>query len=60
MKNLLANQKEKVPTRQERVTNVGMFGVGGGDFDASGNMKVPRGMFESSPSQSPLIGKKKH
>jgi len=31
--------KEKRPTNVERDRNVGLFGQGGGDFDAKGNMK---------------------
>ena len=48
--------KQKRPTNMERDHNVGLFGHGGGDFDAKGNMN------QNSPivfDQSPTLGKKK-
>ena len=48
--------KEKRPTNIERERNVGLFGAGGGDFDAKGNMKNAPAVFD----QSPTLGKKKH
>lgn len=47
-----------MPTRQERELNVGMFGRGGGNFDAKGNLKSGPGMFDQSPGIS-STGKKK-
>lgn len=44
------------PTNTERVHNMGMFGMGGGNFDKSGNVKNSPMMFD----QSPNIDKKKH
>ena len=49
--------KEKRPTNLERERNIGMFGRGGGDFDAHGNMKSPA-MFEQPTGVSPTLGKK--
>ena len=36
-----------------------MFGRGGGDFDAAGNMKQSPLMFDQSPGISPTLGRKK-
>ena len=49
--------KEKRPTNIERERNVGLFGRGGGDFDARGNMKASPLMFDQSASPS-VPGKK--
>lgn len=45
------------PVGVMREMNVGLFGRGGGDFDARGNMKNSPNMFDQSPSTS--LGKKK-
>ena len=47
------------PTNAERNANFGMFGRGGGDFDAAGNMKQSPLMFDQSPGISPTLGRKK-
>ena len=38
------------PTNAERAQNMGMFGMGGGQFDKKGNMKSSPMMFDQSPS----------
>lgn len=43
----------------ERDMNVGMFGRGGGAFDASGNVKNSPLMYGPSPEVSPSLRKRK-
>lgn len=43
------------PKFMDREMNVGMFGVGGGDFDPKGNMRTGPMAFDGPPGISPTL-----